>query len=428
MSTKKQSKSDSSSSESSESSDSESTLLTESTSCPLTSAANTAAGVAGIVGGVVYKAGETVIKTGETALKASAEAGQAIGEAASQAGGVVLRSATDVGDAAWKQSHGLISWATEGTGNALDFISDSPLIRKLTETLRLDWLVGVSDQVDLQKAETAVKKLQQKYPNESPSEIAHRVMLEKAVYAGGVGLATSLLPGQAIAFLAVDLATTAALQTEMVYQIAAAYGLDLHDPSRRGEVLAIFGLALGGGRAVKAGLTVVKNIPFAGALIGASANATILYALGYAARRFYEAKQNPNVVETSTEALEEIKQKSETYLQVAMAQQALVDQILAHMVLASYPEKTWETILPTLESLNIDPNSLEAIARHLDSPQPLGALVQQLNRDFAVLTLSRCYAIAQLDGEIAPAESIVLDALSEKFDLDLASIQAIVDK
>lgn len=394
----------------------------------LESAAHTAAAVVGVVGGVVYKVGETVVKTGETMVKASAEAGQAIGEAASHTGEAVLRSASDAGDTAWKQSHGLIAWATQGTGQALDFISDSSLIRKLTETLRLDWLVGASDTIDLQKAETAVSNLKQKYPDESPGQIAHRVMLEKAIYAGGVGLATSLLPGQAIAFLAVDLATTAALQTEMVYQIAAAYGLDLNDPARRGEVLAIFGLALGGGRAVKAGLTVVRNIPFAGALIGASANASILYALGYAARQFYEAKQNPNVEETSAPALEEIKHKSELYLQVAMAQQALVDQILAHMVLASYPEQTWENILPTLESLNIDPNSLETIATHLHSPQPLGALLQQLNRDFAVLTLSRCYAIAQLDGEISAAESTILEALAEKFDLELAAIAAIATR
>ncbi|NJN85351.1 MAG: hypothetical protein HC881_02290 [Leptolyngbyaceae cyanobacterium SL_7_1] len=185
---------------------------------------------------------------------------------------------------------------------------------------------------------------------------------------------------------------------------------------------------MGGGRAVKAGLTVVRNIPFAGALIGASANASILYALGYAAQRFYQAKQDPAIVETSAEALEEMRHKSETYLQVAMAQQALVDQILAHMVLATYPEQTWDTILPTLESLNIDPNSLETIAAHLHSPQPLGALLQQLNQDFAVLTLSRCYAIAQLDGTITAAESAILEALGEKFDLDLAAIKAIASK
>ncbi|NJN85350.1 MAG: hypothetical protein HC881_02285 [Leptolyngbyaceae cyanobacterium SL_7_1] len=210
------------------------TQAAEQESC-LESAVNTAAVVAGAVGGVVHQVGESIVKTGETVVKASTEVGQAVGEAAAHTGGAVLRSASEAGDTAWKQSHGLISWATQGTGQALDFISDSSLIRKLTETLRLDWLMGTSDKIDLEAAATTVKRLQQKYPNESPSKIAHRIMIEKAIYAGGVGLATSLLPGQAIAFLAVDLATTAALQTEMVYQIAAAYGLDLHDPARRGE-------------------------------------------------------------------------------------------------------------------------------------------------------------------------------------------------
>jgi len=52
----------------------------------------------------------------------------------------------------------------------------------------------------------------------------------KATYAGG-GLASSILPGVALALLAVDLAATTQLQSEMVYQIAVAYGLD-KDPAQ----------------------------------------------------------------------------------------------------------------------------------------------------------------------------------------------------
>lgn len=73
----------------------------------------------------------------------------------------------------------------------------------------------------------------------------------------------------------------------MVYQIAYAYGLNLQEPARKGEVLAIFGLALGSGCAIKAGLGFLRNVPVAGAVIGASTNAATLYALGYAACRFY---------------------------------------------------------------------------------------------------------------------------------------------
>ncbi|HEY9626342.1 MAG TPA: EcsC family protein [Coleofasciculaceae cyanobacterium] len=353
--------------------------------------------------------------------------GGAIGQRASQTGGAASRLMTTLGNGMFRRSHRLAEQATEGAGQAAAFVEDSSVIRRLTKALKLDWFVGASSQVDLDKAEAFVHKLQQDHPNESASQIAHRIMVEKALYAGGVGLATSLVPGSAIALLAVDLATTTALQTEMLYQIATAYGLDLKDPARKGEVIAIFGLALGGSRAVRAGLVLVKNIPLAGALIGVSANAAILYTLGYAACRFYEAKLDPTVSETSDQTLEALKQKSDSYLEIAIAQQTIMDQILAHMILASYPDKTWTDILPNLQSLGLHPSSLKAIADNLKSPQPLGALLQQLNEDFNVLTLSRCYAIAQLDGSLSPQETEVLEAISKKLSVDLDTVKARIE-
>lgn len=384
---------------------------------------------------LIKSASETVVDLGEAIGGKVVDAGKAIAQTTINVGGTVghtayetgesaLKLAADVGDATFKQSTRLLSQATTGTGQAVSFVGDSPLIRKLTRASKLEWLLGVSDQVDVVKATEYVRQLKQKYPDESPSQIAHRIMVEKAMYAGGVGLASSLVPGEAIALLAVDLATTTALQTEMLYQIAAVYGLDLKDPARKGEALAIFGLALGGSRAIRAGLVFVKNLPFAGALIGASANATMIYALGYAACRFYEAKLDPEVSETADATLEDIHQKSESYLEVAIAQQAIMDQILAHMLLASYPNKAWEDILPSLQSVGLHPNSLEAISRHLASPQPLGALLDQLNRDFAVMTLSHCYTIARLDEQITPEKMKVLEAISEKFDLDLETVKS----
>ncbi len=45
--------------------------------------------------------------------------------------------------------------------------------------------------------------------------------------------------------------------------------------------------------AAKAGLSFLQNVPVAGAVIGASTNAAMIYALGYGACRFYETKINP---------------------------------------------------------------------------------------------------------------------------------------
>lgn len=161
-------------------------------------------------------------------------------------GKAIADIALGVGEVATGQAHDLVSDATRGAGEAVTSVTDNWLVRRLTRFLNLDWLLGATDSVDLASSEAAVRKLQQEYPNESPSQIAHRIMVEKATYAGGIGLASSVLPGIALALLAVDLAATTRLQAQMVYQIAAAYGLDLKDPARKGEVLGIFGLGLGG--------------------------------------------------------------------------------------------------------------------------------------------------------------------------------------
>lgn len=349
--------------------------------------------------------------------------------------GIISNNAEETGkaiaqfpEAAFQQVHDWISPTTSQAGQAIEQVSNNWLVRRLTRFLNLDWLIGAADKVDLAASEAEVRKLKQEHPDESPSQIAHRIMVEKATRAGGIGLATSVLPGVALALLAVDLAATTQLQAEMVYQIAAAYGLDLQDPARKGEVLGIFGLGLGGGRLLKAaGLSLLKNIPLAGAVIGASSNAAMLYSLGYAACRFYEAKQK-SPAEVSVETLADLRKQSEKYLETAIASEAVMDQILVHMLLASNPEKTWSEILPHLQALNLSPTSLKAIAANINSPQPLDQLLNQLNRDFAIPLLAQCYRIAQLDGISTPEETRVIEAIANKFDIDVDSIKATVEK
>ncbi len=336
----------------------------------------------------------------------------------------ITDTAFETTQAAAKQTYWLVTQATQGVGQAVALVTNNPVLRRVIGFLKLDWILNAADHVDVVKAAARVRKLQQEHPNETPSQIAHRIMVEKAVYAGGMGLATSLVPGEALALLAVDLATTAAIQAEMVYQIALAYGLDLNDPARKGEVLTIFGLGLGGSRAVKAvGLGFLRSIPAAGAAIGASSNAVMIYSLGYAACRFYEAKLDASI---PGDKLEAVKQASNTYLETAIAQQAAMDQILVHMVLASHPEKSWNQILPSLQALNLSPASLEVIAANIESPQPIDTLLNQLNRDYAMSLLALCYRIAQLDGTMTPAETKVVQSIAAEFNIDLNSIKAAV--
>ncbi|MBD2515104.1 hypothetical protein H6G93_08795 [Nostoc sp. FACHB-973] len=339
-------------------------------------------------------------------------------------GKAVIDTAIGIGEAATKQTHKLIEQTTQTGGKFVNSLGENWLIRKLSGVLNLNWLFGATDVVDLEKAEVAVNKLKQQYPNESPSQIAHRIMMDKAARAGGIGLATSILPGFALTFLAIDLAATTKLQSEMVYEIASDYGLDLKDPARKGEVLAIFGLALGGGRLLKAaGLGLLRNVPFAGAAIAVSSNATMIYSLGYAACRFYEAKLDESTSLNSPETLAALKEQSEEYLQSAIAQQAVMDQILVHMILASHPEKTWEEILPELQAANLSPTSLNAIAENIKSPKPLDTLLNELTRDFAIPLLAQCYKIAQLDNQTTPVEQEIITAIASRFNIDIQHLR-----
>lgn len=342
-----------------------------------------------------------------------------------ETGKAVLDTAVGVGEATAKETHKFIEKTTQSSGQVVNRLNENWLIRKLSGVLNLNWLIGTTDAVDLEKAEAAVNKLKKQYPNESASQIAHRIMVEKATQAGTVGLATSVLPGIAVALLAIDLTATTKIQSEMLYQIASVYGLDLKDPARKGEILAIFGLGLGGGRLLKAaGLGLLRNIPLAGAVIGASSNATMIYSLGYAACRFYEAKLDESTSLASPQTLATLKAESEKYLETAIAQQAVMDQILVHMILASHPEKTWKEILPELQTLNLTPNSLDAIAQNIKSPKSLDILLNQLNRDFAIPLLAQCYKIAQLDNKITPVEQEIIEAIASKFDIDKNGIGA----
>ncbi len=362
---------------------------------------DTAVGVGKAVSDTVFKTGKAMVETVAGVGGAIAGVGGAIGDNASKAGQAAIKTAVGVGGSAAKQTFQILSQITE-------FVAGAPILRK------------VVDQVDLVKVEQSVKTLKQKYPNETPRQFAHRIMMEKAVYAGGSGLVTSLVPGAAAALFFVDLTATSALQAEMVYQIAAVYGLDIRDPARKGEVLTVFGLALGGNRAIKAGLELLQNAPVAGAVIGASTNAVMLYTVGYAACRYYEAKQES---QTMSETLATSKEASDEYLKDAIKQQIIMDQILVHVISAGNPGMTWEDILPELEAMNMSPASLSVIKANIKSPPPLDQLLNQLNRDFAIPLLAQCERVVQRDGVRTPEEAKVIEKISQTFQIDLNAMK-----
>ena len=186
----------------------------------------------------------------------------------------------------------LLEQGTETVGKIVTPIAEHPLTQYAAKVPGINVLLTALGQVDIEKAQNEVDKLRQEYPTETPEQLAHRIIVDAALKAGGIGLATNFLPPLALALFGVELAAVTALQAEMVYRIAAAYGFLLSDPQRRGEVLAVFSLSVGGSGVLKVGLGIVELLPVIGAAVGASNNAGLIYSLGYGASRFYEAKRN----------------------------------------------------------------------------------------------------------------------------------------
>ena len=306
----------------------------------------------------------------------------------------------------------ILEKTTVSTGQTLEWIASNPILKSADNIIGLDWLMTFLGQADTTKIKATVEEMQARYPNETPNQIAHRLIIQKTWKGGRLGLLTNIIPPIAALFLGVELIATTKLQTEMVYEIAAAYGLDLNEPARRGEVLAIFGLSLGAD-VLKTGLTVVEIIPGIGAVVGASTNAAMLYVLGQTACRFYEGKASQTEIAS-------MQQETDTDWQVALNQSKVMDRILAHMVQVSYPEQDWTEILPTIK--NISPSSVSTIAENLEQSQNLPTLLEQLIPEFAPLTLNRCYEIAKSNGNITLEEQKILSQIAIKFNLDMSTL------
>lgn len=188
----------------------------------------------------------------------------------------------------------LYQWVEQGTetvGKVVTPIATSPFIKFATKVPGASWLLAALGQVDVDAVQREVESLRHRYPLDSDEALAQRVITDAAWKAAGIGLATNFVPPLALLLLAVDFGAIAALQAEMIYRIAAIYGFSMTDSTRRGEVLAIWGLSIGSSGVVKTGLSIVELIPVVGAAAGSAGDAAMLYGLGHVACRFYEAKR-----------------------------------------------------------------------------------------------------------------------------------------
>lgn len=230
-----------------------------------------------------------------TATQKAAAAAKSASQALRYTADNVTTTATVVGEAVAPAAQKFVEEGTETVGKIVTPIAENPVIKFGSKLPGISWLLAALGQVNVEKAQNEVEKLRQDYPLETPEQIAHRIIVDTALKGGGVGLITNFVPPLALALFGIELAAVTALQAEMIYRIAAAYGFSLKEPARRGEALAIFGLSVGGSGVLKGGLGFVELIPLIGAGVGATSNAALLYSLGYIACRFYEAKGKSTV-------------------------------------------------------------------------------------------------------------------------------------
>ncbi len=359
--------------------------------------------VLGAVGKAANAVGQAASHGGEIVADAVTDTAHTLGSAATHTGSAVVRTSADALSALGKTAVNV----PQGLSDLVQAVNHHTELQSLTKVLKVDWLLQILDRVDVTKAAEQVHQLQSQHPDETPHQISRRIMTRKALYVGGTGLASSLLPGFAAAMVAVDIAATTAIQAEMGYQIACAYGFNVHDEDRKGEILAIFALALGSNQVLRTGLTyLARGVPIAGAAVGASTNAVALYAVGHAAAQYYEAKrQSPD----NTVAIADLSQDDQ--VEGWTAQQVVMDRILTHVVVAGYPDTDWDTLEPQLAALNLSPASLKVIRHEIDHPADLAQLLTQLDDEFALFLLAQCERLVDLDGVVTPEEQQVLETI-----------------
>ncbi len=201
-----------------------------------------------------------------------------------------------MGEVAADSAHTALEKTTESVGETLHPIAESAAVDYVAKMPGLKWITSALGRVDKASALEDVLKLKQKHPDDSAEELAHHLIVDATIKAGGVGLAANIVPPVALGLFAVDLAAVSALQSEMLYRIAAAYDFNISDPARKGEGLTIFALSAGTSTAMKAGLSAIELLPVVGAAIGASSNAAMLYSFGTAASQFYKKKREKQPV------------------------------------------------------------------------------------------------------------------------------------
>lgn len=217
--------------------------------------------------------------------------------------------------------YSLIRKAGKLVGNANKTISETALYKLISKKFGENWLLNIIIRVDLRKIRKNVDELKAKYPNEPLENLADNLIKKKANYSAAMGFAAGIIPANIPAII-LDLMSTVGAQSELIYEIAYLYQIDIEDYSRKGEILTLIALSSGStktaeavfkltfdlaGKKIASYLTeklvmyfsiavgkkllskyLVKLIPVAGGIIGATLNNYLIKLTGKLTKEFYK--------------------------------------------------------------------------------------------------------------------------------------------
>jgi WD40 repeat protein/uncharacterized protein (DUF697 family) len=313
----------------------------------------------------------------------------------------------------WDNVRNNVQGVADTAGTFLDQAKGTQQFKELAKRLQIEPFLFALERVDIQSAQKHVQQIIKKHPDWNSEKVANQLIQEKAILLGAQGLVSSLVPGFAAGLMAVDLASSMAAQAELIYQVAYAHTMDLSNPGRKAEALTIFSLALGGSMALKVGVGVAaRNIPVAGALVGAGGNAVMTYAVGLSAHHYYSAI---HAGKSQEQALEEGQKATEMVLEEATVQESALDGILAHMILAGQPELNIDDVERNLEQLPLEATSRTNISKHLKSLRDFNTLLTELQPEYGLVALAQAERLARSDAKITDQEQDLLTQLEKRF-------------
>jgi hypothetical protein len=179
--------------------------------------------------------------------------------------------------------------------------------------------------IDTPKAQEEVANLKNQYPQETPQQIANRLIQEKALFS----TLTSLVPNSENQDeLLVNWMATAPMLSELIYQVGVCYGFEKINEH---ELLATFAVVHSQERTQTLGVTFLQEQNATGSDIpvNASNNTIAFHAIGYAASQYFESKVKKLADPLTTEeAYQQLNEKLQALFEGEFAQKEEITKTL----------------------------------------------------------------------------------------------------